>query len=46
LVNEGEALFHVARFESTSAAASQIEEFQAEMDPLTDDASVNEPAIT
>jgi predicted deacylase len=46
LVNEGEALFHVARFESISAAASQIEEFQAEMDPLTDDASINEPAIS
>ena len=46
LVNEGEALFHIARFESTSAAYSQIEEFQAEMDPLSDSGSVSEPAIT
>ncbi len=29
LVNEGEALFHIARFESSKDAASQVEAFQA-----------------
>jgi predicted deacylase len=34
LVNEGEALFHIARFESKENAAEQVEGFLNEMDPL------------
>jgi uncharacterized protein len=30
LVNEGEALFHVARFDKVSAVAAHVEEFQSE----------------
>jgi predicted deacylase len=33
LVNEGDALFHVASFEATAAAASEVELQQAELDP-------------
>ena len=36
LVNEGEALFHLARFESTGSAANNVEEFQQELAPETD----------
>lgn len=34
LVNEGEALFHIARFESTRAAADIVDAFQADELPL------------
>lgn len=34
LVNEGEALFHVARFESTRVAADMVDAFQADDLPL------------
>ena len=37
LVNEGEALFHIAQFKDTNSMAESIEEFQYEMDPATDD---------
>jgi predicted deacylase len=34
LVNEGEALFHIARFESTRVAANKVDAFQADELPL------------
>ena len=34
LVNEGEALFHIARFESTRVAADTVDAFQADELPL------------
>lgn len=37
LVNEGEALFHIARFTNTENVLEQVEEFQYEMDPATDE---------
>lgn len=37
LVNEGEALFHIARFKDAENVLEQVEEFQNEMDPATDD---------
>lgn len=36
LVNEGEALFHIARFENAEDVIEQVEEFQQLMDPATD----------
>ena len=36
LANEGEALFHLARFKSPATAADNVEEFQQEHDPETD----------
>lgn len=44
LVNEGEGLFHIARFESTRAAASTVEAFQADEVPI-DPAMEKEPPI-
>lgn len=44
LVNEGEGIFHVARFESTRAAESTVEAFQTD-DSLIDPAMVQEPPI-
>jgi hypothetical protein len=34
LVNEGEALFHIARFESTRVAADIVDAFQEDELPL------------
>ncbi len=45
LVNEGEALFHIARFEKPDSAAQAVEAFQAEFDPNTDAAPPAEPPI-
>lgn len=45
LVNEGEALFHIARFKDAGNVLEQVEEFQNEMDPATDETPANEPAI-
>lgn len=45
LVNQGEALFHIARFESTDAAAETVEAFQQEMSPDTDTLVASEPPI-
>lgn len=45
LVNEGEALFHLARFKSTDTAAGKIEEFQQEFAPETDKVLPVEPPI-
>lgn len=36
LVNEGEALFHIARFANSDEVVEQVEEFQNLMDPATD----------
>ena len=45
LVNEGEALFHIARFKSTDEVADNVEEFQTVMDPAADDSPASEPPI-
>jgi predicted deacylase len=45
LVNEGEALFHIARFRNTEDVLEQVEEFQNNMDPSTDDKPSSEPPI-
>lgn len=45
LVNEGEALFHIARFKNADALADTLEDFQQEMDPTTDDKPPPEPPI-
>jgi hypothetical protein len=36
LVNEGEALFHIARFDDALSVSETVEVFQHEMDPATD----------
>ena len=45
LVNEGEALFHIASFRQAEKIASKIEEFTYEMDPATDERKPSEPPI-
>lgn len=45
LVNEGEALFHVARFKNSNAVSDMLEGFQHEMDPTTDETPPMEPPI-
>ena len=45
LVNEGEALFHIARFKDTDSMAESIEGFQYEMDPATDDTPSDQTPI-
>ena len=45
LVNEGEALFHIARMEKLDQAAQAVEAFQAEFDPNTDTARPTDPPI-
>ena len=45
LVNEGEALFHLARFKSTGTAADKVEGFQQELDPETDTIIPNEQPV-
>jgi predicted deacylase len=45
LVNEGEALFHIARFETKDNAAEQVEEFLHEMNPATDQTPAGEIPI-
>jgi uncharacterized protein len=45
LVNEGEALFHIAKFKSSERVADKVEKFQQIMDPLTDTNSPDEPPI-
>ncbi|MGH8593356.1 MAG: hypothetical protein ACREX9_02810 [Gammaproteobacteria bacterium] len=45
LVNEGKALYHLARFESPSTAADTVEAFQFEYDPTTDQRVPEEPPI-
>jgi uncharacterized protein len=46
LVNEGEALFHIARFKNTDNVLENVEEFQYEMDPATDEKpSIEQPIV-
>lgn len=45
LVNEGEALFHVARFKNSRSLEEKVEVFQNEMDPATDIRPADEPPI-
>lgn len=45
LVNEGEALFHIAQFKSIDDVAGQLEEFQNELNPSTDELKPMEPPI-
>ena len=45
LVNEGEALFHIARFKNTDDVTDVLEGFQNEMDPATDNRRPIEPPI-
>ena len=45
LVNEGEALFHIAEFKSTVTAANKIEKFQQKLHPSTDTNEPEEPPI-
>lgn len=45
LVNEGEALFHIAKFRDAESVQETVEVFQDEMDPSTDDKPSQEPPI-
>lgn len=45
LVNEGEALFHIARFRRPGTAAGRLEEIQQELDPAADQLPPEEPPI-
>jgi hypothetical protein len=45
LVNEGEAVFHIARFRHPDAVAGRVEEVQQELDPATDGPPPEEPPI-
>lgn len=45
LVNEGEALFHIAKFKDAESVQETVEVFQDEMDPATDEKPSTEPAI-
>jgi uncharacterized protein len=45
LVNEGEALFHIAVFKRPDSAADKVEKFQQKLDPSTDINSPEEPPI-
>jgi predicted deacylase len=45
LVHEGEAVFHIARFEQTRKAEALIEQFQDAFDPQTDTVESEEPPL-
>ena len=45
LVNEGEALFHIAQVKSMAKAEEHIEKFQDVMDPNTDTTEPSEPPL-
>ena len=45
LVHEGEAVFHIARFDHPSAAAASIEHFQDAFDPDSDAGETTEPPL-
>ena len=45
LVNEGDALFHIAEFDRPKAAAKGVEAFHAELDPSEAEAPSGEPPI-
>jgi Asp-tRNA(Asn)/Glu-tRNA(Gln) amidotransferase C subunit len=44
-VNEGEALFHIAKVARLKGARAQIEEFQEKLDPIGDSATQEEPPL-
>ncbi len=46
LVNEGEALFHVAKVERPESAEAQIERFQNHLDPSQDVSTAPEPPVS
>jgi len=46
LVNEGEALYHIARFSQTGSAAAAVEQFQESLDPYADAPDTAEPPIS
>jgi hypothetical protein len=46
LVNEGEALYHIARFAETGTAVEAVEQFQADHDPESDILEIEEPPIS
>jgi len=46
LVNEGDALFHVASFDRPDDAQERVEAFHAELDPETGEYVTTEPPIT
>jgi predicted deacylase len=45
LVNEGEALFHIARFKNTETVMGSVEDYQNEMDPANDSSPSSEVPI-
>jgi hypothetical protein len=45
LVNEGEAVFHIARFQHPDAVAGRVEKVQQELNPATDELPPVEPPI-
>jgi predicted deacylase len=45
LVNEGEALFHIARFNQPDEVADSVEAFHSDLDPATDTAVPEELPI-
>jgi len=45
LVHEGEALYHIARFDEPESITESVEAFQDEHDPLNDPLSHDEPVI-
>ncbi len=45
LVNEGEALFHIARVKRPDSAEEQIEEFQQVLDPALEEKTPKEPPV-
>jgi len=45
LVHEGEAVFHIAKFDRPSAAAASIENFQDAFDPESDTFETEEPPL-
>lgn len=45
LVNEGEALYHIARFDETATAAETVERFQESLDPEDDLLETDDPPI-
>jgi predicted deacylase len=46
LVNEGEALYHIARFSQTGTAAEVVEQFQEEVGPESDESAPADPPIS
>jgi predicted deacylase len=45
LVNEGEVLFHIARFEDPDSVVEQLEEFRRRLDPATGESTPPAPPI-